>query len=380
MIVLAYLVPVLSCLLLYFGFHFEGEWQFYAILFGGGEVLVALLHWAFFSSLSSCKEYLGGIVTSIYYEEPWTEIVIHRETYTDSNGKTRTRIRKEYKDHPEEYSFYTSIGTYSDISASDFRKIRDLWNVPGHTDIWRDEKIKGGIRMGCHYDFYDMNPSCIEDNTYWVPVTVKRNYKNKIRSSNSIFKFQKISKSEAEQLGLPDYPELIGFDAPCVLSEDFEVLSYPDRLFRKFNAGVAPRAQMRLYILLFEADKGVGISELQRAYWQGGNKNEFVICIGLDHLRHVAWAHAFSWADEQQLEVEVAQWLMQQGYLDWDDLYEWMKSNLPRWKRKEFKDFDYIRVSLPLKRFLWIFFLTVLANGVALWFILRHALLNSMGE
>lgn len=371
MIALAYLIPVLTCVLLHFGFHYDGDWTAYAWIFGGGEATAALLHWAFYRSLTSCEEFLGSRISSIHYEAPWTEIVVRYETKTDSKGRTQTVRRVSYVYHPEKYYFYTTIGSLFGMSYSFFCQIRDLWSVSMHRDRWAAPNIRGGIRTGCHYNFFDLNPVCFSDIRYWVPVTESHSYKNKIRCSNSIFKFEKINKERANELGLIDYPKIRGYDAPAVLSNDFTVPYHADDLFRKFNAGIAPRSQMRLYILLFDWQRGIEISELQRAYWQGGNKNEFVICIGMDDSGHVYWARAFSWADEQQVEVEVAQELMNWKSLDWEQLYHWLSNNISRWKRKEFKDFNYIHVPLPLKHLLWILVLCLLENALMLWFFIK---------
>lgn len=371
MIAFAYFIPALACLLLHFGFRYEGDWTAYAWIFGCGEATVGLLHWAFYRSFTSCGEFLGSLVSSIHYEAPWTEVVVRYETKTDSKGRTQTVRRVSYVYHPEQHYFFTSIGSRYGMNRSFFCHVRDLWGVFMHRDRWIGANIRGGVRTGCHYNFSDLEPTRYNDNRYWVPVSESHTYRNKIRCSNSIFKFEKISDEKARELGLIDYPIISGIDAPAILSKDFTVPYYADDLFRKFNAGVAPRRQMRLYVLLFDWKKGIGISELQQAYWQGGNKNEFIICIGLDDSATIRWARAFSWADEQQLEVEVAQELMNKERLDWEFLYHWLENNIYRWKRKEFKDFNYIHVTLPLRHFIWILFLSLLENALLLWLFLK---------
>ena len=374
MIALVYFIPALACLLLHFGFHYEGDWTAYAWIFGCGEATAGLLHWAFYRSFTSCEEFLGSLVSSIHYEAPWTEVVVRYETKTDSKGRTQSVRRVSYVYHPEEHYFFTTIGSRYGMSHPFFCQIRDLWCVSMHRDLWTGSHIRGGARTGYHYNFNDLDSTRYSDIRYWVPVTESHSYKNKIRCSNSIFKFEKINKEKARELGLINYPEISGIDAPAILSNDFAVPYYADDLFRKFNAGIAPGSQMRLYILLFDRQKSIAISELQRAYWQGGNKNEFVICIGKDMADKIHWARAFSWADEQQLEVEISQELMNRGHLDWEHLYRWLENNIYRWKRKEFKDFNYIHVSLPLGHLLWILILSLLENAFLLWLFLRHLL------
>lgn len=160
------------------------------------------------------------------------------------------------------------------------------------------------------------------------------------------------------------------FDAPCILSYQCGYGIVGDdvkALFRKFNARIASQWEMRLYVLLFPAEKGIAISEKQRAYWQGGNKNEFVVCIGMDAAGKEEWSRTFSWADEQEIETQTSQWLMTNPNLDWRRFYDWLKWHLRDWRRKEFKDFDYINVNLPLWQLLAIFLLSALENALALY-------------
>ena len=371
MVAIVYFLPALACLVLHFGFRFSGDWTAYAWVFGCGEVTVGLLHWAFYRSFTSCREYLGSTVSSIHYEAPWTQIVIRYETRTDGKGRTYTVTRREYVYHPAKYYFKTTIGSRFATNSSFFQYVQHLWMVPVHPDRWYGAHIVGGVRTGSHYNFNDLGPVRSCDTRYWVPITESHRYKNKIRCSNSIFKFEKISREEALEAGLVDYPPISDNDAPCILSRDFGVPQFADDLFRKFNAGIAPGRQMRLYIILFNHERGIGTSEMQRAYWQGGNKNELVVCVGIDPSGSVHWARAFSWADEQQVEVEVARWLMDQKTLNWPALFGWLQANIHRWKRKEFHDFDYIHVTLQLRHFLWLLFLSLLENALLIYLILQ---------
>lgn len=372
MVAIAYLLPAIACLLLHFGFRYGGDWTAYAWIFGCGEATVGLCHWAFMRSFTSCEEYLGSTVSSIHYEAPWTEVVVRYETRTDSKGRTYTVARRTYVYHPEKHYFRTTLGSSITTGRAYFARVRDTWGVAPRHDTWAGPHIRGGVRVGHHYNFADLPPACITDIRYWIPVTEAHRYTNKIRCSNSIFKFEKIEPAEAREHGLVDYPPIRDYDAPCILSAEVPVPPFADDMFRRFNGGVAPRSQMRLYIILFGPERSVGVSELQRAYWQGGNKNEMVVCIGTDASgADVRWARAFSWADEQQLETDLSQWLMKGSKLDWIALYGWLDTNIVRWKRKEFKDFDYIHVSLPLKHFLWILAISVAENALALWLTLH---------
>lgn len=366
-----YLLPVVACLLLHFGFDYHGEWYAYLWVMLFGEATAAGAHILFYRHHAYFTEYLGSIVKSIHYEEDWVELVETTETRTDSNGRSYQVKSIKEKYHPEKYYFYTTLDTKFKCDYYFYSYVENIWQLSSHIDSWTGSSIKGGRRYGKSYRFRDFSPAEEQKIENWVPVTETHKYKNKIRCSNSILKYVKIDKSRAAEIGLVDYPKIIDYDAACIISRDRTVPPKIDDYFRRYNARIAPESEMRLYIILFDANRGIGIAEQQRNYWQGGNKNEFVLCIGLDEGNHVEWAHAFSWADIQQKEVETAQWLMEQGSLNWEELFNYLSTQLSDWKRKEFSDFNYINVSLPLWHTLGVYGVSVLENALGLYMCLN---------
>lgn len=362
-----YLLPVLACLLLHFGFDYHGNWHGYLLVVIFGEVCSGGIHYFFYHRHTFFTEYLGSIVRSIHFEEEWVELTEYTDTKTDDKGCSHQvkRIRERY--HREEYYFFTTLGSRIKCDYRFYSSVKSVWQLPGHYKRWSGREIKGGSRGGISYRFDDFSPSERQNIDKWVPITEAHKYKNKVRSSNSIWKYETIDDKRAAELGLIPYPEITDYDAPCILSIDRIIPGDADRLFRRFNAGIAPAVEMRLYILLYDSGRGIGISELQKAYWQGGNKNEFVICMGLDAIGDVEWAQAFSWADYQHKEKEVCQWLMARRRLDWKALFHYLHHHLSDWKRKEFADFDYIHISLPLPYILGAYGLSIAENALAIY-------------
>lgn len=371
MITFAYLIPIIACIILRLPLDYNGPWLIYMWILVAGEATVWAMHRMMYRRHTSSREYIGSLVSKVCYEAPWTEIVVRTRTRTDSKGRTYTERYIEHVHHPESYSIITTCGSCLPVGPESFDSIRYLWQVPRHGDRWTGGDILGGVRYGCHYSFCDLEQAQAENPFYWVPITEYHRYTNKIRNSNSIFKFEKISAERASELGLLNYPEIEDYDAPCILSDDISVPEEVDTMFRKFNGRYAPQSQMRLFILLFDADKGPGISELQRAYWQGGNKNEFVVCIGIKPDGDIKWARAFSWADDQTLEVAAARWLTNQRRIDWQQFYDWLKENIGGWQRKQFADFDYINVTLPLSSFLIISAVSIVENIALIYLIAK---------
>ena len=365
MVAIAYFMPVLACLVFHFAFGGSGDLEPYLWVLGAGWAAAGLVHWRCHSARTKATEFLGAYISALYYEESWTEVIVVRETYTDNDGKTRERERVEYRYHPEEFYFCTNLGSRFFIDERSYDLVCGTWVAPRHGDSWWGSDIRGGVRYGCHYFYHEAEGTHYDGSTEKLfTITEKHSYTNKIRNSNSVFRFEKISGKDADALGLIDYPDITDFDAPAILSRHFNVAESTDRAYRVFNSIIAPNAEMHLFVLLFDASaSSVDVVEKQRSYWYGGNKNEFVVCLGLQG-GEVKWARAFSWADEPVLEVKVADWFRRNPKKELADFLSWLEGNYMLWTRKEFSDFSYIRVSLAM----WQVFLVILtaAAGSAL--------------
>lgn len=96
-------------------------------------------------------------------------------------------------------------------------------------------------------------------------------------------------------------------------------------------------------------------------YTVGGNKNEFVINVCLDSLNNkLLWADAFSWMDKPTLEVYTEQFLISQKEFKIIELANFLEKRIPSdWKRKEFKDFNYLSIELTETQFWTIFIILI---------------------
>lgn len=371
MIAFIYIIPAIACLILRFGLGYEGTWQVFLSVFLAGEAFLILCHYLFIKYYTRCREYLGSIVTSVNHEDAWTEIVVRHEVRRDAKGRSYTVTRTDFRRHPEKFYFTTSLGSTFDTYEEFYNYVASLWGTPCHHDSWYHSNIVGGARFGQHYSFSDIDAVSANDPQFWFPITEQGHYVNKVRRSSSIFRYQKISMARAQELGLHHYPKISAHDAPCILAGDFTVPYEAEMLFRKFNAGIASAEEMRLFILLFDASKGIGISELQRAFWQGGNKNEFVICIGLTPDYRIDWARTFSWADVQQKEVEASAWLMDHPDASWQEIFDFLADHIKGWQRKQFSDFNYLSVTLPWWQDAALVCLAGLESWLAIFLVLR---------
>lgn len=385
MSVVPYIITVLAFAALYFSDN-NPDNEMYAGLLCLSLAVTGVVHWLMMRHRCYTTEYLGGIVMELFHEDSWTEIIIREEREPcgkDSYGNVeyRTVRRKDYVYHPAIWRMITSNGSSIDIEKSEFYNIVDVWQTPKHPFSITGDEIQGGIRFGKRYRFSDVteeleengeNPlfnEALRKRTYTVTETHK--YKNKIRNSNSIFKFEDIKEEEAITLGLHDYPTICDdYDQSPVIGVSGNAIGGEiDELYRTFNAYYGSIYEIHVFVLLFDASKGVETAQKQQAYWKGGNKNEFVVCLGITD-DEVKWCYTFSWMDEPTLGVKTEGYFRENTKLDLKSYLYWLIDNINYWKRKEFADFDYITVNLTTAQIIWLTLITIVVNVLLMYYVL----------
>jgi hypothetical protein len=150
----------------------------------------------------------------------------------------------------------------------------------------------------------------------------------------------------------------------CASDKDKQRIKY-------INATYGKTHQFRVYMLFYEG-KDIEISEQQKAYWQNGNKNEFVVCLGTQR-DSVIWCNPFSWCDEPKLEVLTRDYFIQNPKVDIDAYGKWLQTQIPtKWKRKEFSDFEYIHIGLSKGQYIALIIIMVLLNvGISIFVVMN---------
>ena len=248
---------------------------------------------------ASDTEYLGGYVTKIVYYEEWDEMVLRTKTrqVPDGKGGTRTQtytvLEREF--HPERWVYINNEDNFEhNISKELYNKIKFRLNSPV---VFKDMKRNyHRIDGDAYVTMYDGSIGHLYD------ITRAHKYKNKIQASqsNTIFKMLDIDKEMADSLGLYEYPEITDLAQNPILGRN--VSKEELQIFRYINAMKGKKNEFRTYVLFFNYDE-FDKSELQKSYWQNGNKNEFIVCLGMKG-DSVAWTNSFSWCDMPKLEIK----------------------------------------------------------------------------
>ena len=391
----AYLLPAIALFAHWIWCNFYGgypcvDYVVYAGVLCVMEGLVGLAH--FIARRAGMDtEFLSGYVTEVRHYREWTELQVYYETVRDSRGNTRQERRERLVYHPQYWTWTLNTGHVENISGDTFWYLVNMWGgSTSYFSTFHPNCVAGGGGELCPWDGISAHT---QTQTY------PHRYSNPLDQSNSIFRYETISDQEAQELGLYDYPKIQGYEQMPIVGLDIAT-DEDQRCFQLLNATVGSTHEVHFFVLLYDASKGLTIGEKQRAYWHGGNKNEFTICLGVERgapaletsqdsesgtqsqnpasqpqepetYPILKWCNAFSWMDEPRMELALESWARDHSDqpLDLQAFGQWLLENIDLWKRKEWKDFKYIANPMNWWQLLIVYGMTVVAC-IGAWMVL----------
>ena len=362
--IVIYIIPFLTAMFLLLVFNKKMVWWEYMALIVPSLLFTFITQLIMVSVNSSDTEYLGSYVNRITYYEPWDEMVRVRHTRTDKDGDTEVYYTWEREYHSECYTYVDNESNWEyHLSKKEYEVIKKRM---GNNSVFRDMNRKYHRIDGDAYDIYwDKTIEHLYD------ITTPHSYTNKIKASQShtIFKYSDISEEDAKELGLYEYPDIKLMNQNPIIGRN--VTDKDKQRIKYINATYGKTHQFRVYMLFYEG-KDIEISEQQKAYWQNGNKNEFVVCLGTQK-DSVVWCNPFSWCDEPKLEVLTRDYFIQNPKVDIDAYGKWLQTQIPtKWKRKEFADFEYIRIGLSRGQYIALIIIMILLNiGISVFLVMN---------
>lgn len=345
--IIIYSLPFIISIFLLIFFKKYIVWWEYICLVATSILFTLLLKSVFIASLEYDTEYLGGYITKITHYDEWDEWIhktCTRQVPCGRDSKGHTIYRTEtydcsYRDyHPE-------CWTYTD----NYNREEYFYNKSYFDAAMKELGYPKMVFRDMHRNYYRIDGDAQDyfyDGTvqHIRPLVWSETYRNKILASHSIFKFEEIDDDDADSLGLFRYPDVKDNDQAVILG--FKAGKEVHKQYKYINSVYGPKKQFRIYVLVFR-DKPLEISEKQKSYWQGGNKNEFVLCLGYNTKKGtIDWCNPFSWCDKPELEVATKRYFREHPRMDLSKYPQWLENHLHLWKRKEFKDFDYIENEL----------------------------------
>ena len=313
-------------------------------------VLIGLSVGGYFYGIRSnySTEAMHTKVVSMKYEEQWSTKEQRTETYTTGSGKnqkthTRTYYVTEY--HGPFWTAYTEDGDNHSIDSVDYTRWMQRWGNERLTGVHR------GSAAGLTFPkngkiFVSQFNGAFEQIYAW---TYSHTYLNKVRASHSVFKYKSATEEHKKA-----YKRNV-----CASYVNFGVLIDNEEMLGQINAQLGNKKQ--IHIVTIGTNQPRAMLEDVLAVWEGPNKNELLVFVGVKDNK-ITWSSAHSWMDNTTLHRVLEDTLVGQDFKALTFKNAYFKHVSELWKRKEFKDFDYIQMAIDPSCYIILFFVSVIGG------------------
>lgn len=367
---LAMLIPLVMALGLLILARRKVTWWELLIPAGVSFVLILIFKLSVQTAQVTDTEYLTYRVTSASYFEEWDQKVScshRRPCYAKKDGRCPHgghgyRHSYDVRKHSKRWEATDSSSRDFTISQQQFEQLATTFGNRQFVDLDRPYyKIDGNKWLTTWQGGFDEI----------VPVTVERSYTNKVQANRSLFKLQKVDPKKFNLFSYPTLKDPLNY--PAILTDDNSDLSVANGKLMSWNALIGDKKQVRIWLLLFH-DKPREAGIAQEYYWDGGNKNELVVVLGLDVQQKVQWNHVFSWS-ESTIKPAVADCLanLEGQKVDLPDLVTRIgQETNERFVRRQFSEFNYLMVEPPLWSVIVTYLVTLLVSAGISWWVVAN--------
>lgn len=307
--------------------------------------LISLLMWACGTTKVWDCEVWNYKICAVKYQEQWTERERHtREVEDGEDEDGNTEYRTEVYYDTETYGpYWTSEDEYGSekrIDSATYNHWKAVWANDKRTgehkgsSEWPDRAITGGI-----FESY-----WTKDFDRIYPYSDIHRYRNKVRYSHSVFKLQ---EPTPELLKKYPRPADKGNTSPVISYGDTKIKISDDdvMLLWRVNASLGVQSRVHAMLVVFWDEPRTIVNDVLVA-WQNPNKNELCTFISLKADGTVNWVEVHSWMDNTELHGTIETGLSG-GKFSMKKYASLLLENCPRkWKKKDFRDFDYLRVEV----------------------------------
>lgn len=308
------------------------------------------------------NEILGGNVLSTTYYEHWDEYIHQtctRQNCTSDSKGNQSCTTESYdcsyvQDHPEHWELETTLGDMNATSGQ-YNYLKTKFKNSKFVDMNRDYHSIDG-------DAYTSTWN--GDSATFEPYFMNHNYVNKIQASKSIFNYE-----PADTVKYKLFKRIeAGYDGEALsfMAKDMNV-SAGNSSLNYYNALFGKSKQLRMIALVFQ-NQPIQAAIEQEKYWKGGNKNEFIVVMSIDKDSTIQWVKPFSWTMKKTLFPVVRDGVFNIKKFNDKQIAHFLGTAIPQnWKRREFKEFEYLHVEESESAFYWNLF-TVIALTL-IWFV-----------
>lgn len=361
---LAIVIPLLIIPILYWKFQYQIRWWELLLLIGTPILLTTIAKYTIEYAQVADTEFWGGWAVKAEYYQDWDEMVpcCHPKYRTDSKGNLVFDGYQHAYDvayHPEYWQVVDSNSLIVGITKQNYKRLVMQFGNEQFIDLHRAFYSKDGDK---YVATWQGNRETLE------PITTKHSYVNKVKVSNSIFNFPLIDPKRVNPF---EYPH-IDADAhqSCILGDAGPQIKEGENNLQYWNAILGTTKECKIFLLCFK-NKPMQAAMDQESYWKRGNKNELIVCIGIDDQYDIQWSYVFSWTEIDILKVEVKNLVIDQKHLDLPVLVEKIGPLVQeKWVRKHFRDFNYLTIDPPTWAIVMVFVLTLIVNvGLSVWVV-----------
>lgn len=369
----ALLIPIIAAFVLFKFFnHRVTIWEFF-IPFAATLVTILIMKFSSEGAQTMDVEYWSEPASHAIYSEPWDEEVPCTHSYDcnctkDDKGNETCSTCYEHSydvDYHEAYWELVSVsGNKIRITESRFKSLSERWKNRHFEDQHRDYHEKDG---DWYVTYWDKNSQSLEG------MVSEHHYENRVQASNSVFNYPEITPEEKKQYQLYDYPQITdGYKQVSVLGMGDSTRRTSERKMEILNAELGGKKQVKAFILLFRNTPEVAAFK-QECYWKGGNKNEIVVCVGIDNSLKVNWCKAFSFTENSEIKINIRNYVTDMQVLNCSKVSDFLYGEINKnFNRKHFKEFSYLSVEPKIWQIWLTFILTLIVTVVASWWVIKN--------
>ena len=376
------LIPILSAIIMLIWFRKYLAWWEVIIPIGVCFVFTLIFKFTVEKVQTTDTEYWSALGQKAEYYEYWSTWVDKTcsRTVCTGSGSNRTCTTYYYDcsycdENGPRYYLINDIGEKFSISKNKYEELVGRWEAkPKFIELNRD--IETHLGCGEDGDKYEIswngNPLTSE------PTVSGHYYENRIQAAHSSFDFVEVTEQDVKDYSLFGYPRIDDYTQETVLGDEkIEWLSinerfYGEKLMSYCSGYWGPKVHGKIFVLLFK-DQPQTAALMQESFWDGGNDNDLVICVGLESSsRKIKWTKVFSWTPKRTLLVSLREDIMGQDYFSFDVVKNALDKNMNDFERKDFEEFSYITVDPP-DWAVWVtFIITILISfGLCYWAVVN---------
>lgn len=295
-------------------------------------------------SLMYTDEYWNSYGTKVEYYEDWDEYIHQTCTRsypcgTDSEGNTEycseTYDCSYVQYHPESWLLRGSGGEDINIDRGTYDRLCAQWHrKPAFVDLNRTYDSNDG---DMYYAEWDSLFTSIE------PIASQHRYKNKVKPSKNTFGFAEVDpkKDPVKTYNVPN-----GYTCDYIYGAG---TGEDQKLLRQWNAWLGKKKKVVMMVMVYP-NQPLEQAFKQESFWRGGNKNEFILCVGVSSDT-ISWTRVISWTPQTILKAQVEREIKELHKFCLKCIINHMAMAVEKWPtviRRDFEEFNYLTVPAPL--------------------------------